>query len=595
MKFNQVIKTDKGMPSIYYGSNVQAIDNALVNNKSLHQWRIAAEGTTRENLGSVDVLTMGQNDIWELGGSYVFLGKYQLTLYSSGLALASAVIDEDDGLVVVGRQYVDHTINAFVAVDLTSTATSLTVDDATGFPSSGNLIMFYVSGDGSMGIAEVVSYTSLSGNVFSGLTRHIYNTTAATHPTGHKVIGYVKRWLDMGEEVYYRPSVDHENHVFIGNGHYVAGWKDHDASTFSATLLDLPEGYNVVSLDSTIIGNQRLVAIGATRGADSAIFFWDGEDTTWIRKIDIPGPLTYVYEHYILAGSTIFETDGYIINPIATLPGNIISTLGDEMGVKDNYLYVLLRGGDRDTTLRARYGLWQLDLRDKTWIYFPMANATAQRGNCLWTKGNGAAVYVGGQYEVERIEDNTPSKVATIWIPYQPDTGHRLKLTDIRLNLQTRALNKTGTYHVPSWTIIVRVNPLTHSSGRRLNITGVNPFMFTCTTSTDIDYLRVGDRVELYPNQIREIGDIGTENIVVAAFTAKPGDADAIIFSPSMKKVGSVTVNSVISPEDLHFVVNDQPEGFGFMIEVEIRNATDEEDGVPALALNNIEVTGTIL
>ena len=69
-----------------------------------------------------------------------------------------------------------------LAADLTAAATSMTLSDATVLPAAPNLA---VIGDDET--AEVVSYTSISGNVVSGLVRALGGTTASAWATGSGV------------------------------------------------------------------------------------------------------------------------------------------------------------------------------------------------------------------------------------------------------------------------------------------------------------------------------------------------------------------------------------------------------------------------
>ena len=83
---------------------------------------------------------------------------------------------------------------------ISATATSVTVDSTTGFPTEGRLIID----------SEVMSYTNTTSTTFTGLTRGIEGTTAATHAddatvTERDIMIYGKRLyqdMEMGRRYY---------------------------------------------------------------------------------------------------------------------------------------------------------------------------------------------------------------------------------------------------------------------------------------------------------------------------------------------------------------------------------------------------------
>jgi hypothetical protein len=73
-------------------------------------------------------------------------------------------------------------VGAFTTVlsaDINSSTTTVTLNDASQFPSSGT--SFVLIG------TEEISYTGISGNTLTGVTRGVRNTTAASHSSGATV------------------------------------------------------------------------------------------------------------------------------------------------------------------------------------------------------------------------------------------------------------------------------------------------------------------------------------------------------------------------------------------------------------------------
>ena len=73
-------------------------------------------------------------------------------------------------------------VGAFTTVlssDINASATSITLNDASQFPSSGtNFVQIGT---------EEISYTGISTNTLTGVTRGVRNTTAASHTSGATV------------------------------------------------------------------------------------------------------------------------------------------------------------------------------------------------------------------------------------------------------------------------------------------------------------------------------------------------------------------------------------------------------------------------
>jgi len=85
-------------------------------------------------------------------------------------------------------------VGAFTTVlsaDISSSSTSITLNDASQFPSSGT--SFIQIG------TEEISYTGLSGNTLTGVTRGVRNTTAASHTAGATVTNS-SNFVAWGEE-----------------------------------------------------------------------------------------------------------------------------------------------------------------------------------------------------------------------------------------------------------------------------------------------------------------------------------------------------------------------------------------------------------
>lgn len=590
MKFDQYVKTDKGMPTTYFAENVRFRDNSAIASSSLRQYYKASAGTPTEGLLTVVDMALTSGGLWIADTQNLFL-QNQLVFTSSN-TYKSLTVDENDSLIAVGKRYVSRTIPTTLTTAILNSDTSLTVDDVTDFPSSGEVVVFEVSESFAISI-EVMTYTGISSNTLTGLTRGVNHSNVTSHSAGSRVIGFIANCADLGADNDNRPVTQHENHIFIGNKNYVAGWDDHDTATFSTNKLDLPTGYEIISLSSSIIGNQRMVLIGAQRSKDSALFVWDGEDTTWIRKIDIPAPLYTITGKYIITEGRIYKTDGYTVSSMTDFPSDQMITEIGLHGADNDERYLYLASGRSDPiSLRNRGGLWIMDLQDKTFRYSPLANLSAGHGTCVFARAR--FVYVGGENEVDMFSESSKTTSSSVWVPFIPNTGKQIKLTDILLDVGTSAISQQKYI---DFDVVVRVAALNNSTGFYAQVSsGISTSSFSCSPTTAAP-LGVGDRVEFYPNQIRNIIDISSdENPVITldgALSSTPADYSSFLASPNMKKITTIHASGDIDPEDMHVVVKNQPVGFGFMVEVEFRSGASSNAISPSL--RGVEFIGNTL
>ena len=234
MKFNQVIKTDKGMPHAYYCSNMQPIGGGMVAGIRLSDDEIKEAATPTANLGTILDWTQNGDGIWGTDGEETFLKIYEF-LEVFGEGGRSIVADIDDNIAIIDRQYIHHSEKTTLASSLAADATTMVLTDASDFPASGQVVVTGVFK------SEVLDYTGKTTNTLTGVTHAKRYSTARSHTAGTTVYWFNDNWADLGESSSDRPSVQHENHVFVGNGHYIAGWDDGDVATFSTNKLDLPE------------------------------------------------------------------------------------------------------------------------------------------------------------------------------------------------------------------------------------------------------------------------------------------------------------------------------------------------------------------
>ena len=452
MKFNQVIKTDKGMPQAYYCSNMRSCDGGMVADIRLYKTEEKKAGTPTANLSTIKSWTANGDGIWgtDDANTYFYGDEFVRATTLDGVSI---VADFDNNIAIIDKQYIHRSERTTLASTLSSAATSMELADASDFPASGQVFI-------ADGWPEVINYTGKSGNTLTGLSRGIDYTTDRTHSAGTSVTWFDDNWADLGESLNDRPSVQHENHVFVGNGHYIAGWDDGDVGTFSTNKLDLPAGYTVVALTSVLMGNQKMVLIGANRQYESSIFVWDGEDTTWQQRIPMEGKIYCMDKNYIGVPGGIYRIEGGRTILEAPFPGDgggVYSTLTPLclLATTEN-IYVGASGNA--TTQSAKSGLLIWNIQKKEWLFSPLASGdpnNEQIESMISTSGKSLLAGEGNYVDKLRVEE--PAAQSFYQVYFAPQTGKRLKLTDITLNVDTLRHSDNAYSGQLEFDIIVRV------------------------------------------------------------------------------------------------------------------------------------------
>jgi len=595
MKFSQVIPTKKGMPDAYYCANMFPIDGGMVSGLKLKASDVKEAGTPLENLGTICSWAQGQDGIWGTDVNHVFFEAFHGLREVSSLGGRNIVLDIDHNVVLAGSRYIHKTVHSTLSSSISSSDTSMSLVDSSDFPSSGEVII-------TDGYPEVISYNGNSDNTLSNLVRGERNGKAVSHGKKSRVYWFDENWADTGIASTSCPMVQHENHVFVGNGHYIAGWDDGDQATFSTNKLDLPEGYEVKFLTSVVMGNQSVVLIGTTQKDQSSLFIWDGEDTTWLRKINIPGVITAMDENYIGVYGKIYVTDGYSLTLVTSLfnTGKVALTEASfpkYMLVTPNHLYCAVNSGVHGQ--RNLSGLWIWDFTTQEWISVLHSTSSSPDESLGAFVVRGRRIDMAEFQQVSRIEA-TEAANGIYWFRYAPETGQRLQLNNLRLNIETYCSSSTK-LGKPNFDIIVRLGTnLAGINYRTYTVSDEGTFSTTKFTLGNWDeVVSVGDRVMFLAGaaarEIRNVVAKGTETdpivTVDEAFLGTPGNSEELLVS-SLKKITKISVTDEIDLKDLYVPVPSQPIFQTLIGEIEFR-CSSETSASPKL--NAIELSGTIL
>ena len=190
-----------------------------------------------------------------------------------------------------------------LAADLSASATSMTLADATVLPTAPNLA---VIGDDSS--AEVVSYTSITGNVVGGLIRGLGGTTASVWSTGTSV---ARNYTSFDHDRFIENIEDLENTKING-----VSWGDIDGTLADQTDLQsaLNAKQNTLTFDDipTSSSNNPVKSSGIYDAFAKEILYFDlvnvsASSNTIIMRIPEAGSDSRISADTVVLGCTFSD------------------------------------------------------------------------------------------------------------------------------------------------------------------------------------------------------------------------------------------------------------------------------------------------
>ena len=520
-------------------------------------------------------------------------------------------VSNDNEIIYSGRKYVGKSITSTLNGAISDTDTSIVITDATSFPSSGQAVIV----DGNH--AECIEYTGISTNTLTGVTRNKYYTTARAWSSGKEIVGFRNHWLTwtsgLGSTTK-SPSVKWEDHIFVGRGHTIGGWKENDGSDFDETMLTLPANYEIVGMTTLLTGAGTMVLIAANRENAGDIFIWNGVDKTWSRIVACEENIKAIDKNIVALGTGLYQTDTYSLSLLAELPDNKNDITLSEFKVSDikihkNEVLCLLSAGDK----RPRYksGLWIYNLADRDWLFVPpYERETVITMGTIFVSSEWK-ILVSKYNSIDRLNSGYSSKESYYQILYNPNNGNIFKLQELKLNLHPvsdKYWLEAADSSDMDIDVIVRVFDFQRPFYEYLQTSGAGTDASHFAVTKTQGMPRVGDRIEIQDNGgndaiaglPRNITAIttGASTYTLTLDEALPETltdyAKNIILNP-LKKLKTITLDSYkIDPDKLRIIPNGQPKFKKLMIEVEIRDKGDKTYS-PQIQLNSIELKMEVL
>ena len=523
---------------------------------------------------------------------------FRTSEYSKTVGFARGLAMDTEGeLIYTGNQYLGRTSSSTLDGALAASASPAVIDviDASGFPAAGYCFIKDGVED-----SETIQYTGKSTNQLTGVTRGKFFSTDGTHGTGRDIIAFDDDWQDLGavEATDIRPIIKFGDYNLIGNVNKIAGWKETNFSDWSTGLVSFPSPYSVVDFSILHYGSEPMVMVAANNKEESGMLFFCTRDDIangeYTRYVPVNERIQKIHKNLIGTKSGIYQTDGYILTPVASLPDDYKEIRSADFDIydiksKENFLLITANCNQRD---RNRTGLWILDLEDKSWYYvLPSNYGTYNQNFGAMFISSDWAILVSHDYNsgaVDKLRTQAAARGNYYQLIYQPPDSKTYKLQTVNLNLYTKLKTEFNDTDY-DFDIIVRYYDFKRPFLQRSKIAAVSSTSQLIISETAGTYGKpvVGDRVEVIERNNSAQADIAAAPRNVTAVSTAGGkhtltldddlpdtptaDDQFVLINPLIKIKKISISGSEINPEDLRIPVPDMPEFKKLMIEVEIR------------------------
>ena len=503
------------------------------------------------------------------------------------------ITDQSGNILYSGNRYIGKAFSTTLSAQLTASASTCDLTDASNFPTSGYALVK----DATTTNSEVIQFTGKTDNQLTGVTKGKYNTTDGTHAAGTTVYFFDDDWKDLGASITTSDRIIKrwEDKVIIANGRYVAMFSG-DGSDFTASKLTLPSGYDIKDFGFIPTGSSYQILVCANNEETGTIFVWDGSDTKWIRTIDLEN-ISRADGIYIATDLGVYSTNGVTLDVLWRAPDSIETIVGRKFTVRDlreKGDCVLIAGGEYSNT-RDKSGLWIVNKNNGD-NYYIADGSLSEYGVNIYSifYSSESIVLCGSSYNngATEILQNLPlASGCSYQYLFKPQNASTIKIKQVKLNMSVDC----GTYYYPDsdldFDVIVRYYDFSKPFYRYAQLLSTQTE--TNTTTLVVSNLvtpEVGDRIEivqrssnvlsansLCPRNITAVV-AGTGKYTLTLNEALPTVTSTTTYSNSnncslyaLKYAGKISVNGDINIKDLTFNIPDQPEGKKFIFEIEIR------------------------
>jgi len=542
---------------------------------------------TRGDSGYINYLSPSYNYIYTCN-----------TLGSNGIGPTGLEIDFDNELVYSLKNYIGKTATTEISNSIGSTDTTITIDDTSGFASSGTAIILDTISNTEK---EVISYTGISAGTLTGVTRGYNNTTASSHSAKSIIIGFNDSFINLSatysRNTDYLPIKQFGKDMVIGIRNEVYGWENSDGSDF-ASKVTLPANYTIVAFGEPTVSQLPMLPIIANNGRTGMIFWWDGTSTTYNFYTPIPEEIYSITNkgnvYFVLTQVGIYYVSAYNARLLTKYPDNTglfnrTVVIGRKSLVVGNDLFFYSYGSGYG---EGKQGLWKYDIQTNSFWFYVNGNGDSTSvtiGSIFYDTTYGSTLYVFNDYNDGAVDYLTDyhSNIYSSFYQFivEPNPDYKT-LQEIVLDVSCDdrdTLQKTRDYN---FDVIVRYHDykksflnyeMTSTTGasasNKLNITKTDPVPF------------VGGRIEVLRRTTSSWSDIAGQVRDIESVTEKAsyyevtldenlnGTQDNSAYELEilpLTKVKKVSVSGDIDLDDLRIKCN-FPTWKKLLVEVEIR------------------------
>ncbi len=220
--------------------------------------------------------------------------------------------------------------------------------------------------------------------------------------------------------------VNFDGDYFVGNNTHVAKLSN-DETTFDEDFTELPAAFTFKDMAV----NANKILIGCNKHGRGKLLVWNGVDqNTYQSIIDIPMNVTSVKSYgaawLVLAGSTLYLTNGYTIKQLSKFPGSNGFT---DYQIRPYGMMVLADkvyfSAQIDLIDKQKAGVYIYDISKNSWTYSPCVDTNGEENlynvnsGCFFFEANGDSVFTtyedaGNKNTLSKIGDESAKNSAMI-------------------------------------------------------------------------------------------------------------------------------------------------------------------------------------
>lgn len=366
--------------------------NAAWANYNISEGICSKTENANEYLYTIGNKYIGRHYSGSLGDVSIYKGGVKHTINDGGTGLSYCyfpnILNTQNGnLLYTTDKYLDRGV---YGTHKTGTETLKIIDNAGRDLSALNGKTVHNLRDGSTATITSVTTTTATNDTLNFTGGF---SDAGSIAAGDEWVVFVDAWQDLtagltyphfaGQLAYYqwsRQIIDFDGDYFIGNGNYIAKLNN-DESTFDNDFTRLTR----FAQFRCMARNNAYILIGADKYSAGVLLLWNGTtQNKYLSELTLPYNIKSIKPYgagwIVVAGSTLYYTDGYSVKELSVVPdtdGDTDLTLSPNGMAVINEKVILNIGSGFSN--RSRPGAHIYDLQNDAWSYSPFMDINARK------------------------------------------------------------------------------------------------------------------------------------------------------------------------------------------------------------------------